>query len=255
MKKILLFTMLIALMAGTASAQSSFYINLGPGLPQGDYKTKLDGIGFGGTLGFNAAIQDSPIGWGLSFGYQNTGLKSEEHDLSADVVFNGKVIKQIPFYLKSTISNNIILTHLNLRVTSPTDIIKIYGEGLIGFRYLFTSAKIEDITAEKEHDYDHSYDDDDINSDNVLSDFSFSYGAGAGLMIELTKGVALDVRARYLWGTKAKYLNKDDIKSMDVEISSDDDTGSSYKEIDTNFATRSSELDMLFIEAGIAFTF
>ena len=86
-------------------------------------------------------------------------------------------------------------------------------DGLFGFSYLFTETKIKD-----ESDLE------EIASSTNFDDFTYSYGAGGGVMIQVFDGtkklpadagfapiILIDLRIRYLIGGEAEYLKEGSI--------------------------------------------
>lgn len=240
-------------------AQSSFNFSLGPGIPLNEYKTTLGDNGFGGQIGLNFALQGTPLSAGFQFGYLNTGMLTDQHDFTVDIKAGNLLIDQIYMLFESQISNNTVLGHVNLRLTSPTRIVKIYGEGLIGFRYLYTSTRISDITPDDQRNENYNYNTEQfLTSKKQLEDYALSYGAGGGLMFQLGRNIWLDLGARYLLGSESEYYTKDDIQDWDIEISveSEPEPGEPQDFTGAEFSgvAKSSVIDMLFINIGISFT-
>lgn len=185
---IILITFSITSKAQTAGA------SLMLGYPQGEFKENVDRIGYGiqvhGTLW--APDKFRPFTVGLNLGYMVYGEESRRSRFS----------NPIPdVYVDVNRTNSIVNFHLLFQVSPFTGTWRPYIEGLFGGAYIFTSTSIES-------DWDHE----DIATSTNFDDYTWSYGGGAGMLIKLTESLGdvstlyLDLKARYLFGTRAEYL-------------------------------------------------
>ena len=198
-------TVLFVLSVQPALAKSNFQGGLSfmAGFPQGDFKDNVDenGFGIGGEILYSPST--SPFGIGISLGFMNYGEESRREPFST-------TIPDVEVEVKTT--NNIVMGHLLFRAQSKIGPIRPYADGLVGFNYLFTETKIEDVD-----------DDDEIASSTNLDDGVFSYGAGGGVMLRLYSGktkkgkiwsILIDFGARYILGGEAEYLKEGSIKRV-----------------------------------------
>jgi len=173
--------------------------------PKGEFRDHLDKDGLGFSLLFGYRLNDSPVIIGADFTYIIYGSESrnEYFDNIPDVLVN----------VENT--NNIVQGLAFLRLQPERHAaFRPYADLLFGFNYLFTETSIQDAD---------SWDwDDEIASDVNFSDTSLVYGFGAGTQILLGGGrqshrgkrsaeFLLDVKARYLIGGNARYLQEGSI--------------------------------------------
>lgn len=234
----------------TNAQQAGFGFSVGIPMKEFREATKAEGYGLGLTV--TCPVGTEVVNFGANLNYQVYGYNAKNKDLIADITVGGTVIDQIYIPLRVINTNSIFGMHGVMRVTAPTDVIRPYFEGLVGFRYISTTTRIED--------RDDFWNDDE---DNVLvrrtnlDDWIFSYGGGGGLQIELGEDVYLDLRAYYLLGGKANYYDGNDTKKWDVEFS-----GSGYNPNDINpddfsisAQPKNSRTDMLMTQIGFVFKF
>ncbi len=192
-----------------ALAQTNFQggLNFIAGFPQGEFKDNVDqnGFGIGGEFLYSPSI--SPFGIGVSLGFMNYGEESRREPFST-------TIPDVEVEVKTT--NNILLGHLLLRAQVKQGPIRPYAEALVGFNYLFTETKIEDVDDQEE-----------IASSTNLDDGVFSYGAGGGVMMRLYTGkikktktlsILLNLGVRYILGGEAEYLKEGSIKRVNGKV-------------------------------------
>ncbi|MGB2697155.1 MAG: outer membrane beta-barrel protein [Candidatus Zixiibacteriota bacterium] len=177
------------------------------GFPQGEFKDNVDQNGFGIGGEFLYSPSTTPFGIGISLGFMNYGEESRRERFSPN-------IPEVEVEVKTT--NNIVVGHLLFRAQVKQGPIRPYAEGLVGFNYLFTETKIEDVDDEEE-----------IASSTNLDDGVFSYGAGGGVMLKLYTGktkkaktwsILLDLRFRYIVGGEAEYLKEGSIKRVNGKV-------------------------------------
>jgi hypothetical protein len=172
------------------SAGGTFFV----GLPQGDFKTNVDNLGYGvelhGTLW--SPSKERPVTFGLNASYLIYGLKTERRPFSLTIPEVGVDV---------TRTNSLASMHLMIQVNPFGGTIQPYLEGLFGGAYIFTTTEIKSENLGQQ-----------IASSTNYDDFTWSYGAGAGLLILLNKELGdvsslyLDLKARYMYGTEAQYL-------------------------------------------------
>jgi len=200
------------LIARPAQAQTNFQggLNFIVGFPQGEFKDNVDENGYGIAGEFLYSPSTSPLGIGVSLGFMNYGEESRREEFSV-------YIPEVEVEVSTT--NNIAMGHLLLRAQSKKGPIRPYLEGLVGFNYLFTETKIEDVDDEEE-----------IASSTNLDDGVFSYGGGGGVLLQLysSKGkkakiwrLLFDLRVRYIVGGEAEYLKEGSIKRENGKVTFD----------------------------------
>ncbi|MBR9975222.1 MAG: hypothetical protein KFF77_06545 [Bacteroidetes bacterium] len=170
--------------------------------PQGEFKENSDDIGYGLGFDLGYVLPRMPLSVGLTGGFSVYGTR--EFD--------------VPFYgtgnlvtVELTTHNNIATGHAFLRVQPQDGLFRPYVEGLVGLHVFWTESEVKD----------ERYEDRDIAGSTNLSDAAFSYGAGGGVMFRVHRGesdtpgrgveVFIDLKARYLYGGKAKYFDEKSI--------------------------------------------
>lgn len=227
-------------LAGTAYSQEfQAALDLGVGIPQGEFRDQSDHVGGGINLMGGYRFANSPVMLGLEFGFMNFGTDTREEPLSTTIPD-----------LKVEVENSYNLVHgdLILRLISPPAAIRPYVDGLFGFNYFFT----ETIIRER----DGFFEEEEL-SDTNFEDTALSYGFGAGTQIRLWQktgevtsdlndvepsSVYLNVRGRYMFGREAEYLQKG---SIDV----DQENGEVFYDVSQ------SKTDLLHIKIGVIVNF
>lgn len=192
--------------------------------PQGEFRSNLDRDGFGfqlqGTL-WTPSVE-RPFTLGLDASYIIYGMKTETR----------------PWYgfpesdLNVTRTNSIVNLHMLFQVSPFTGPVQPYIEGLFGGAYIFTLSEVKSTN-----------NDESLFSKTNLDDFTWSYGAGGGVLIQVAqdKGslstLFLDFKVRYMNGTQAEYLTENDI----VVVSP----------TQVNYYPRKSKTDLLTFQIGV----
>ena len=229
----------LALIVSASAAGSEPVIRIGAnfdlGYPQEEFRDNVDNTGLGGGMFLTVGLPNLPVQIGAS----------------ADVMEYGRESRQAPWsttipdvFVDVETTNDIVAAHLFVRLQPSSGFFQPYVEGLIGFHYLSTSTSVSDQDEESET----------IASTKHLSDFVFSYGAGAGVMFEVWKrsetpdsgedaawmeeeilgeaagegegklkirSVGAFVDARYLRGNEAEYLREGSITVEDGRVEYD----------------------------------
>jgi opacity protein-like surface antigen len=105
-------------------------------------------------------------------------------------------------------SNNIAWIGIGPQIGLPDGRLRPYANGYAGYSFLWTSTTID-----RDPYYEDPYYDDDY-SITEQDDWSFSYGAGAGVYIPVRHGsspVSIDLGVRYHNNGDAEYLREGDI--------------------------------------------
>jgi hypothetical protein len=164
--------------------------------PQGEFRQYVDNLGFGfqlqGTLW--SPGRDRPFTIGLDASYIVYGSRTDRRPFS-------ETIPDVSVDVTRT--NNIANMHLLFQISPFTGDVRPYIEGFFGGAYIFTTTEIKS-----------DYQDQNIASTTNYDDFSWSYGAGGGILFKIAHDVGdvqslyIDLKARYTYGSEAKYLTQ-----------------------------------------------
>ena len=225
-KKVLLMGLLVfSFTLITTKAQTlggSFMI----GSPQKEFGEYVDRLGYGfqlhGTFWTPGKLR--PFTMGIDLGYLVYGMETQSRPFS----------NTIPdVRVDVTHTNSLANFHLLFQVAPFEGTVRPYIEGLFGGAYLFTETEIE-----SEYSYD------DIARSTNFDDFTWSYGGGGGLLIQVAKDLGdvrklfIDLHVRYLFGTNAEYLTQ---KSIVINPANGDVT----------YFVSESETDLLTFQIGV----
>lgn len=164
--------------------------------PQGDFADYVDG-GLGGDLQFIHRVGHSNVGMRLDAGILNYGYESY---YVPDGYYGSDV----------TTTNNIAFIGVGPQIGLPDGRLRPYVNAHVGYSFVWTSTSVD----YGDDYYDDYYYDDYSSSVTHLDDWSFSYGAGAGLYVPVRGGdapVSLDLGVRYHNNGEADYLREGDI--------------------------------------------
>jgi hypothetical protein len=238
----IILIMFFLFIAPAFSQNFSYNIALIGQFPQCEFKD--EGVGTGLGLDLNIAWYPlDKISWGLNFGGSEYGSSKRK------IPFN--FFSDLIFFSEKT-TNDIMHGHFFLRLIPFNGDIRPYFEGLIGMKNLSTSTKLyNDVCVDN---LDTTYDDCKIASSTHASDNSLSYGVGGGLELTLTqiegkhhtskKGVwSFFVSARYLLGSKTKYLKEGAIGLTNPEDGP----------VQTTFNWSASKTDLLQVNIGLQY--
>lgn len=193
------YAILISFLLVSVNYGQTFGGSLMLGSPQGDFRTNVDRLGYGiqvhGTLW--SPSNERPFTVGLNLGYMVYGEVSERRPLST-------TIPDVMVEVNRT--NNLANLHLLLQISPFTGTVRPYIEGLFGGAYIFTTSEVKSESTQIPFAESTNWD-----------DFTWSYGAGAGLLLLISNDMAevknlyLDIKARYVYGSEAQYLTENDI--------------------------------------------
>jgi hypothetical protein len=171
------------------------------GVPRGGLRDNISGLGGGLHAYIGGWTGQSPFMIGLDLGILNYGRTTDQ------VPFSSTVGPRVPVEVNT--NNNVLETHLSLRLQPRTGRFRPYIEGLAGFKYLFTRTTIGDDDI-GEDDFG-----DDIAESTNYDDFALSGGAGAGIDVRVyqqrkagktVRAVSVHLGVQYLLGQEAEYL-------------------------------------------------
>lgn len=198
--------------ASTAAGE----VNVIAGIPQGSLNGNIEGEAVGLSVLFGGHVPGTAFVLASELGYLNYGMDSR---LSLhSTVFDDGVDDHLAIPLeavRTSISNNIFLGHLVLRIAPPTGAIRPYVDALAGLKYFVTRLNVDsDVVVFRRG----------LNQNAHVADFAFSYGVGGGLEIELyeyasawSRGastISLQGGVRYLLGSSAKYAAQSSFREV-----------------------------------------
>jgi hypothetical protein len=189
------------------------------GVPQGEFEQNLDRPGYGINVFLGAAAPGSPFVIGLDFDYFNVGRTQSR---TRFVLGGGLLGPEIDVVT----TNDIVQPHLVLRAQPVIGATRPYVEALGGFKYLFTRTQIEDINRGQQ--------DEEVFSSTDYDDFTWSYGAGAGIDFDLyttydeltgreNARIGLHLGVQWVFGPEAEYVAEGEIRDLDGDQQLDDD--------------------------------
>lgn len=236
-------------------------LNLSMGIPMYNYKETTTSLPFGGT--FNIIHQPSrhvPILFGGGISYLHAGGQRVNETLTAEITANGLPIQgfePLVIPLEFRMNNHILNGHAMVRFQAPWRFVKPYIDILGGFNYLWTSTAVYDNSPQRY--FATTNDDGLIDRQTQQSSFTWSAGFGAGFYIYLNQEVYLNLNASYLGGGWARYFDKKQVQSWDVQLSVSSPTpgeGSlNADNIDVNTIPKNSRTDMLYAQLGLGLNF
>ena len=166
--------------------------------PQGEFADYVDG-GLGGDLHYIRKLDhNGNVGLRIDAGILNYGY---DHYYADD--YSGYETLDV------TTTNNIAFIGIGPQIGLPDGRLRPYVNAHVGYSFLWTSTSVED---RDYYDRDEYYD--PYASITHIDDWSFSYGAGAGLYVPIRHGdspVSLDLGVRYHNNGEADYLREGDI--------------------------------------------
>ena len=198
--RLLMFAVLLLIALGgsahTRAQELQLGIDFNTVIPQSEFKQNVKSNGFGVSGNFLVGLGRSPLLAGIDVGFATYGHESRKVPLSGSIP---------DISVNVDTDNNIVLTHFLLRAQPRHGAVRPYVDGLVGFKYLFTKTTVQSDSSSEP-----------LASTNNLSDFAFSYGLGGGVQSRLARlgrgrELLLDARARYLWGSQARYLKEGSI--------------------------------------------
>lgn len=190
-----------------SSISGQFNIRGTVGVPRGGLRNNISGPGGGLHLYLGGWTGERPLLIGVDVGILNYGHTTDQ------VPFSSTVGPRVP--VEVTTSNNVLETHLSLRLQPRDGRLRPYVEGLAGFKYLFTRTRIGD------DDFDDDNLGDDIASSTNYDDFALSGGAGTGVDVRVfqpedpaktVRAVSLHLGVQYLLGSEAEYLSEGELR-------------------------------------------
>lgn len=229
MKKYFYIALILSLIPLNQFLAQSAGLNLTLAIPQGEFKEKVDNVGFGlsGHINFLAPKPKSPFGIGLNMGYIIYGSESRTEPLSSNIP---------DVFVNVDRTNSLLNFHLLFTIGLPTGRIRPYAEGLFGGSYIYTTTSVKSQGTGEE-----------FASSTNFDDWAWSYGAGGGLLVLLSgdpntdqNTIYLDLKGRYLFGSEAEYLKQGSVRIQNGQV---------YYDVSR------SKTDLLTIHAGVLIYF
>ena len=216
-------------------------INFIFGVPQGEFRDNVDRFGYG--IGGHLAYEPNDVfAIGGALGILSYGNQTRQEPFSYTIP---------DVTVDVTTSNNFLFGHIIAQIGAPMGYVKPYIEGHFGFNYLWTDTKIESNES--------SDSDGEIATSTNFEDFTFAYGTGGGLMVNLCENkyskkllhhnknnreldkVYIDIKTIYTFGGTAEYLKEGSIHR----------DGNGTVEYDIS----KSKTDLLTVQVGVGFEF
>jgi len=199
---ILLFNTFIATPVSAQKMQAG--INIMVADMQGEFKKNVGNLGWGVSANFGYRLENSPVILGGTIGFIEYGSERRREPFST-------TIPEVEVEVIN--SNNIVLFEFFFSLEPAAGSVRPYVGAQMGFSYLYTSTRIEEVTGL-----------DEIASDTNFDDLAFNMGAFGGLKFRVWEndenfsegergvgGVFIDLRLDYLYGSKAEYLKEGSI--------------------------------------------
>lgn len=195
-------------------------VNAVAAFPQGDLDRQIDGKAAGISTFVGGPVPGSPFVLGSEIGYLNYGTDSRLRLHST--VFDEGIDEDLAIPLEAvntSVSNNILLGHLVVRLQPLQGRFQPYVDGLAGLKYFVTRLRVDsDVVAFRRG----------LDQDSHVTDFAFSYGVGGGFELRLYEhespwrdkpaNVSIHGGLRYLFGTPAEYAAKGSFREVDGRI-------------------------------------
>lgn len=168
------------------------------GVPQGDFDKITGDVGYGASGSLRVPLRQVPLQVGLDLGL--LFFESDPTTLTSDTAPSTEAVVRY--------DTNVFMGHFLARFQPWDGTFTPYVDGLVGFKYLFSDARIERRVFPST---------DPTNVATDLNDWALSYGLGAGVDVELLTGsrrvwfetLALSAGARYLFGSEAECVAGD----------------------------------------------
>ena len=263
-KSLLLFTITMLTVVQISEAQVHLGFSGQLGVPLNEFRDNTDAIGGGFRASLYVPFAPSvPVFFGIDFGYMVYGSNVQRiNEQLRFVSSNGIPINNfptIPINLRVTTKNNMINSYAVLRAKAPLTTVQPYIDALVGLNYLYTRTRILDETDNRIlTDPDES---NVISASTQINSLVFSYGGGAGVMINLGTNLKLDVRAIYLFGGEAEYFDSSQTQNWSLEFTGNgsfDPNNINSEDLNLNNpegTPKRSRTDLLSINAGIVLSF
>ncbi|MCF8240605.1 MAG: hypothetical protein K9J16_04400 [Melioribacteraceae bacterium] len=217
LKKILIILFLLSSISLAQAVGGSITL----GIPQAEFGEFVNNNAYGlsGEATIWAPSKARPFSVGMNIGYLIYGIENYTQPLS-------NTISRVAVDVQTT--NNLFNFHLLFKVSPFSGDVRPYIDGLFGGNYFFTESTVKDAGSGS-----------DVLSSVNLDDFSWSYGAGGGILVSLNRDrtLFLDLKGRYLWGSETEYLKRGSI--------TEDGAGNVFYDI------QQSKTDLLTIHLGV----
>jgi opacity protein-like surface antigen len=160
------------------------------GIPLGEFEDATDeGFGVAGHIVF------TPGGGPFGIRVQTGGLIYGSRTIPVSVPGSGGLVTE-----DLTTDNWLLNAGIGPQVMFRSGTVRPYAYALAGFGYFAT-----------ETSFGHGYDDYGATSTTNYDDWTFAWSAGAGLLIPVSRSVAIDVGVQYVGNGTVRYLAEGDL--------------------------------------------
>ena len=255
MKYLLLISSFV-LLSLSASAQFILEFNSHLGFPMTSLKrtTTAKWMGLSGSALYQLTDK-YPILAGVRADFQWYGYNWTDYDLPLNLVENEMVVDQFTAPLEIISGNCSAGLHAMIQVEAPTGTWVPYIRGLLGARRWWTYARVFDRGDDFFFDFYEDEEMDLVISGEIINDYIFSWGGGAGIQIYLNenKGSLLHLGFTYLQGSRANFFDRRSTESF----TSPNLEANSYawdllwEDINVAEPVKSARANLLSIEVGV----
>lgn len=176
-----------------------------------DFSRSIEKGAYGPSFGLEyQPTGKAPISLGFNVNTLIAGVKNTKANLDFQVVDNGVFLETFSIPLQINIKNTVFNVNGALRVWLPTKYAQPYIQGIGGF--LLSSTKVR--IYEPNRNVLLGIEDDGLLYErNILSDVNWCAGGAAGIWINVSYGVNLDIKATYLHTGPIQYYTSQNIKN------------------------------------------
>ena len=230
---------LVFLPLGAVHAQFSvdFYGEFQVGIPQGDFRKKVELNGKGFAVGVLFGDTRLPVQFGAELGLQFFRRVFLNYS-------HGQILPSpINIERQMVIKNTLFLGHAVFRVKPPLDFVLLpYADGMIGLKNTYTRIKLNDNLDPNQPIL--------IDSRTENEDLAFSYGGAIGVQWSLSggaeSGILLDFRCAFLPGSRVDFLADPDGLGQIDQLED-------YDNIESLLEPRTAKSTLIMPQVGVIF--
>lgn len=259
MKKLFILLAMALSLHGLHAQKAFSDISLALGFPVGEFGDKTDavGVGISGNLLFAIPNLNDAVQVGFGAGFMEYGNTRTDEIINLDITQGNTLIDRISIPMEIRASNSILHGQAMVRFQAPTEVVKPYIEGAIGFRRLATTTRVFD-RSDEGFFRDNDNDDDLIESINNLSDWVLSYGGGGGFNIIFNNGFGIHAGVTYMLGGRADFFDATDTEQWEINFSGSgtfDPDNLDGDDLSVDTSPRNAKIDLIIAEIGIQLQF
>lgn len=190
------------------------------GFPLEGFDKSTTSLPAGFTMNFlHQPNKQSPFAFGGGFTFLNSGNKTIDRTLTANITSGTTFIDQLNIPLQFRINNQILNVHGMVRLQGTGSTFIPYLDVLGGFNYLWTGTALYDKSDQNYFQSSNNNNHEDrIYRKTQASDICWSGGAGIGIIARLNDAILLNIGASYMLGGKADYFDKEQIANWDIQL-------------------------------------